>query len=394
MIRGGGSGVDILVLGGGIAGATVAAHLSEDRRVVLIEREPDCGYHTTGRSAAMFLPSYGAAPVRPLTAASRAFLERPPPGFDGTLLRPREALHVGRKDQLGHLDALARRLPSPVWLSSAAARARVPILRPSEVRAAILETGCGDIDVNRLHQGFLRQAREAGALILTSARDIRVSRVGGLWRVRADACEVAAPVLVNATGAWADEVAAGAGVAPKGLQPLQRTVVLVDPPAHKGFVDWPIVKDVDERFYFRPFGGRLLVTPADEAPSPPCDAQADVLDLACAMMRFHDVAAHPVKAVRHRWAGLRTFAADRAPVIGWDKAAEGFFWFAGLGGFGIQTSPAAGRLAAGLIREGSAPAELVDQGVDPAAFDPGRQGLDGGQAVRLRTPARMGGRPS
>lgn len=384
----------MLVLGGGIAGASAAAHLAGERRVVLIEREPACGYHTTGRSAAMFLPSYGAAAVRPLTAASRDLLERPPAGFDGALLRPRDALHVGRKDQIGHLDDLARRLPSSVWLTDVAARAKVPILRPSEVRAAVLETGCGDIEVNRLHQGFLRQAREAGARILTSAGEIGVSQVGGLWRVRSGAWEVTAPILVNATGAWADEVAAKAGVEPKGLQPLRRTVVLVDPPAHAGFLDWPIVKDVDERFYFRPFGGRLLVTPADEVPSAPCDAQADVLDLACAMMRFHDVAAHPVRAVRHRWAGLRTFAADRAPVIGWDKVAAGFFWFAGLGGFGIQTSPAAGRLAAGLILNGSPPAELLDLGVDPAAFDPGRPGLDEGQTARPRAPARVAGRPS
>jgi D-arginine dehydrogenase len=376
---GGRQEVDVVVLGGGVAGATILAHLAGDRRVVLVEREPACGYHTTGRSAAMFLPSYGAAAVWTLTLASQAFLERPPQGFGGTLLRARDVLHVGRKDQLARLAALERRIPSATRLTGAAARERVPILQPTEVAAAVLETGAGDIDVHRLHQGLLRAACESGARILESAGEVRLSRTAGLWRVRARDWEIWAPIVVNATGAWADETAAAAGVVPRGLRPLQRTVILVDPPVDPQFLDWPIVKDVDERFYFRPFGGRLLITPADETPSAPCDAHPDVLDVACAMMRFEDVALHPVRTVRRRWAGLRTFAADRAPVIGWDGAVEGFFWFAGFGGFGIQTAPAAGRLAAGLIRDGKAPRDLLDQRVDPAAFDPGRPGLDGDQ---------------
>jgi D-arginine dehydrogenase len=252
-----------------------------------------------------------------------------------------------------------------------------------------LETGAGDIDVHRLHQGFLRAARDFGARIIESAGAVVVSRLGGLWRVRGRDCEISSPVVVNATGAWADDTAAAAGVARRGLQPLQRTVVLVDPPDDARFLDWPIVKDIDERFYFRPFGGRLLITPADETPSAPCDAQPDDLDVACAMMRFHDVALHPVRAVRRRWAGLRTFAPDRAPLIGWDPTAEGFFWFAAFGGFGIQTAPAAGRLGAALILNGRAPSELLDQGLDPAAFDPARLSLDRDQIGQAPAPGRM-----
>ncbi len=327
----------------------------------------------------MFLPSYGAASVRPLTQASRQFLEAPPQGFGGALFRPRDALHIARRDQLPRLEALAQEIPSSIHLSGAAARERVPILRQSEVSAAVLETGAGDIDVDRLHRGLLQQARNSGAQIVESAGDVQIDRVRDLWRVRARGRDFTAPILVNATGAWADQTALAAGLEPKGLQPLQRTVVLVDPPARKDFHDWPIVRDVDERFYFRPFAGQLLITPADETPSPPCDASPDALDVAIALMRFHDVALHPVRTVRHQWAGLRTFAADRAPVIGWDR--DGFFWFAGLGGFGIQTATAAGRLAAGLILNGSIPAELADAGVDPAAFNPWRPALDSPQTV-------------
>ena len=375
--------VDALILGGGIGGATVAANLAPSQRLILFEREPDCGYHTTGRSAAMFLPSYGAASVRPLTQASRGFLEAPPQGFGGALLRPRDALHIARRDQLPRLEALAREIPSSIRLSGAAARERAPILRQSEVCAAVLETGAADIDVDRLHWGFLQQARDFGAQIIKSAGDVQIDRVGDLWHVRAKGRDFTAPILINATGAWADQTALAAGLEPKGLQPLRRTVVLVDSPARKDFHDWPIVKDVDERFYFRPFAGQLLITPADETPSPACDAWPDALDVATAMMRFHDVALHPVRTVRHQWAGLRTFAADRAPVIGWDR--DGFFWFAGLGGFGIQTAAAAGRLAAGLILNGSIPAELADAGVDPAAFDPRRPNLHRPQTVDAGT---------
>lgn len=213
--------------------------------------------------------------------------------------------------------------------------------------------------------------------------------MGDLWRVRAGGHAFTAPILVNATGAWADQTALAAGLSPKGLRPLQRTVVLVDPPVHQNFLDWPTVKDVDECFYFRPFAGRLLITPADETPSAPCDARPDVLDVAQAMMKFHDVARHPVTAVRHRWAGLRTFAADRAPVIGWEKDACGFFWFAGLGGFGIQTAATAGRMAAALILESSVPAELLELGLDPAAFDPCRRALDLHQATERPSVARL-----
>ncbi|UTP38875.1 FAD-binding oxidoreductase [Phenylobacterium sp. LH3H17] len=369
--------VDILILGGGIAGAAIAAQLAGSRKVALLEREPVLAYHTTGRSAAMYIPSYGGSAVRPLTAASGAFLHAPPPAFGGSLLRRRAVLHIARQDQLQRLAAFVRAMDAGVdlrGLDGDTARALAPILRPQAVAAAVLEEEAGDIDVARLHAGYLRQARSAGALVLTGLGDIRLERRFGVWRAKTCGPQFSAPVVVNATGAWADQTALQAGARPQGLTPLLRTVVVTDAPTAPSFADWPVVKDVDEQFYFKPFSGQLLITPADEEPSAPCDAAPDPLDIACAMFRFADAADHPVVSVRRRWAGLRTFAPDRAPVVGWSRHDEGFFWMAGLGGFGIQTSPALGRLAASILLGRPVPPDLSDFGVDARAFVPDRPG--------------------
>lgn len=363
---------DVIVLGSGIAGASIAAHLAPCCKVTLIETEEISGYHTTGRSAAMFIPSYGTDTTRPLTRASRAFLQAPPPGFGGSLLRRRAAMHVARSNQLAALSDLAQRVEDPVRLSAAEAVEHVPILRRGGIEGAVLEPDAGDIDVGRLHAGWLRQAREHGAEIRLGVGGYAIERRQTGWRLGGSDWTMHAPVLVNATGAWADATAMAAGLGPKRLEALRRTVVLVEAPPHDGFQDWPIVKDVGERFYFRPFAGRLLITPADEKKSPPCDAQPEPLDIAIAMMRFHDVADHDVHAIRHKWAGLRTFAPDRSPIIGWSEEAPGFFWFAGLGGIGIQTAPASARLAAALLLGAAPPTDLVDQGLQVSALHPAR----------------------
>ena len=368
-------GFDVVVLGGGVAGAGLAAQLAGELRVALVEQEPELGYHATGRSAAMYIPSYGGPAVWPLTAASRGFFEDPPRGFAGRLLNSRPVLHIARADQADRLDVFARRnagVAALRRLSRDGALRRAPILRPQAVSTALLETEAGDLDVARLHAGMVRRAREAGAVILADAGWPHIDREGSRWRVHTRQAALLAPILVNAAGAWADETAVAAGLAPMGLTPLLRTAILVDAPRQIGFHDGPVVKDIDERFYFRPLGGRLLITPADEAASPPCDAIPHELDIACAMLRFQDAADHPTTRIHHRWAGLRTFAADRAPVIGWSQAAPGFFWLAGLGGFGIQTAPAVSRLAAALVRGRRAPQDLSDHGVDAAVYSPAR----------------------
>ena len=363
---------DVLVLGSGIAGATLAAHLSGRRKVAILERELLLGSQTTGRSAAMFLPSYGGQKVRPLTRASRGFFNAPPKGFDARILTPRAALHIARTASLGKLHQLAAELATARALTREQARALVPILRPSSVAAGLLETDAGDLDVASLHSGFLRACRETGGVTVADVGDVDIRRLGSLWRVRTGKGDFLAPVLVNAAGAWADATAQAAGLALKGLGPLRRTVLLTDPPAKPGFADWPTVKDINERFYFRPYSSSLLVTACDETPSPPCDAQADIFDVAYAVARFEFATSQRVRRVNLRWAGLRTFAPDRAPVIGWSEEAEGFFWLAGLGGVGIQTSPAVGRLAASILLRQPTPSDLIEHGVRPELYAPSR----------------------
>jgi D-arginine dehydrogenase len=361
-----------------MAGAALAAHLSAGVRVTLIEREAVLGYHTTGRSAAMYIPSYGGAAIAGLTAASRGFFTHPPRGFGPPLLSPRPVMHLAGPGQVGRLERLAARHAADRhgvrldWLDGHAAQARAPILRSETTAAALIEAGAGDLDVARLHATFLCQFRDAGGQLVVDAGPSAIETDGSRWRVRGQGVDVSAAVLVNAAGAWADETAIAAGLAPLGLTPLRRTVLLAKAPDHDAFADWPVVKDIDERFYFRPCGGRLLITPGDETPSAPCDAVANEIDIALGMARFGAAADHPVRHLVGKWAGLRTFAPDRAPVVGWSTQRPGFFWLAGLGGFGIQTAPAMGRLAAALVEGHRVPSELIDHGVQARAYAPGR----------------------
>jgi len=365
---------DVVILGGGVAGAALAAHLTPGRRVAIVEREAALGLHTTGRSAAMYIPSYGSTVIQGLTVASRDFFVVPPRGFGAPLLSPRAVAHIADEARRDRLQGLIAGRGRFTQLDGEQARAATPsILRPQAVSAALIEQGCGDLDVSRLHQGFLRQAREAGVAIRTGAGRCVIERNETGWRLRGRDLDIAAPILVNAAGAWADEVATDAGTQVQTLTPMRRTVILVQAPNAPDFAGWPVVKDVDERFYFRPYGGRLLITPADETPSPPCDAAPDEMDVAEGMARFEAVADHPVRSLVARWAGLRTFAPDRAPVVGWSRDTPGLFWLAGLGGFGIQTAPAMGRLAAALVEGRPVPGDLLDQGVDAQAYAPSRR---------------------
>lgn len=368
---------DVLVLGGGIAGVSVLAQIAPYRKTALLEAEPALAYHTTGRSAAMYAPGYGGPAVQPLTAASEAFFRHPPDGFEAPLTVPRPILHLAGPGQVDALVAQARERPhdrSLRWVSPQEATARVPILRRRRVSAGLLDERGADIDIARLHAGWLGQARAAGAAVMMGLGQLEVARAGDTWRVFGDELDLSAKVVVNATGAWADATAQRAGVRTQSLMPLSRTVALVDPPATPGFDGWPTVIDAEERFYFRPFAGRMLVTSANETPSPPCDAAPDELQAALALARFGEACDHKVLRIVRRWAGLRTFSPDRAPVIGWSASAPGFFWHAGLGGFGIQTAPAAARLAGSLILGRPPPADLAGHGVDPQRYAPDRHG--------------------
>lgn len=366
---------DVLIVGAGIAGASLAWHLGAQRRVVLLERESLPGAHATGRSAAIFSELYGDPVVRALTRASRAFLETPPPGFSETpLLSPRGILHLARDDQRGLLADLARDAEvsrvAAQTLSAQETRRRVPILRESYVSAAVLERDAKDIDVHALHQGYLRGAKSAGVQLCTDAAFLRAERTPTGWSVEMTQGRIAAAILVDAAGAWADAVARDSGVAPLGLAPCRRTMAVV--PLSGPVRDWPFVVDIGEAFYFKPESGGLLLSPCDETPSPPGDAAPDEIDIAIGIDRVQQAADIEVRRVLRAWAGLRSLLSDRLPAVGFDPRVPGFFWLAGQGGFGIQTAPALGALGAALILERALPDFADEHCIDPTALVPGR----------------------
>ncbi|WP_304190631.1 FAD-binding oxidoreductase [Phenylobacterium aquaticum] len=358
---------DVIVVGAGMAGASIAAELAaRSARVIVLEAEDAPGRHTTGRSAALFSEIYGNEVIRALTRASRPHLA------DG-FMTPRDCLHIASAEQLGRLEAFAALQDvagSSRRLSAQEALALCPILRPDYVAGALAELNAYDIDVDALHQAYLRQIRALGGQVVCDAGLERAERADGAWRVRAGGADYAAPVLVNAAGAWGDVVAARAGIAPLGLEPKRRTIAIVPAPADGRCDDSPFVVDVDEQFYFKAEAGRIMLSPADETPSDPCDAAPDELDVAIAIDRVQGAADLSVTRVLSSWAGLRTFAPDRTPVLGFDGAKPGFFWCVGQGGYGIQTAPAMARLGAALVLGEALPAEL--ESLDPALLSPVR----------------------
>ncbi|MFQ5785933.1 MAG: NAD(P)/FAD-dependent oxidoreductase, partial [Alphaproteobacteria bacterium] len=368
---------DFLVIGGGIAGASAAYELAARGRVVLVEREGAPGYHTTGRSAAMFLENYGAPVVRKLASASRAFLDAPPDGFaEHPLLSPRGLMYVARADQRAAVEAMLAatddRPRTVCEIDTARALAMMPTLRPDYVAAALLEADAADIDVHALHGGFLRGLRARGGRVVADAEVTALDRRDGTWRAITRAGELSGTVVVNAAGAWADEIAGLAGITPVGLAPKRRTAFTFDPPEGHDVSTWPLVADIDEQFYFKPEAGRILGSPADETPMPPCDVQPDELDIAVAVDRIERATTFKIRRLTHRWAGLRSFVDDHLPVVGYAPEAQGFFWLAGQGGVGIMTSPAMARSAAALVCEKDLPEDLRGLGVRAADLAPDR----------------------
>jgi D-arginine dehydrogenase len=368
---------DFIVIGAGMAGSSAAYELSAASRVLVLEQEERPGYHTTGRSAALYAETYGNRTVRGLTIAGKAFYLDPPAGFtEHPLLRPRGVMLIGRADQeanLGRFLAEVAGLRSNIRrIDLAEAHRRSPVLRAEYLAGAILDPDAMDIEVHGLHQGYLRGLKARGGQLVTDAGVSALERQGGTWLVHTKAGEFRAPVIVDAGGAWCDEIAVMAGVQPVGLVPKRRTAILFQPPAGVDPREWPSVIDVDEEFYFRPDAGRIMASPADETPMPPCDVQPDELDIAILIDRLEKVANLPVLRIENRWAGLRTFARDKTPVIGYDPKVEGFFWLAGQGGYGIQTAPGISRLVAALARHRRVPEDMADLGVTELALSPDR----------------------
>ena len=369
---------DFLVVGSGIAGSSIASELAATAKVLLIERESCHGYHTTGRSAAMFIESYGNAWIRRLTGASRGFFDSPPDGFcSHALLKRRGSLTIATRDQISALEVLAADVKATgsevQQIDGEAARALTPILRRDRVAQAVFEPNSCDIDTHGLHGGFLCLARARGADVRLNAGVEGIERRTAGWRISlAGGAPVEARVIVNAAGAWADVIAGMAGVRPIGLEPRRRTALLIDPPVGLPIDGWPTVMDVDERFYFKPESGSLLASPADETPSAPVDAAPEEIDIAECIDRIELATTLCVTQVRRSWAGLRTFAPDRTPVFGYDPDVADFFWFAGQGGYGMQTAPGAARLAAALALGQAIPPDLGEHGLGPAPFCPSR----------------------
>ncbi|HIC80275.1 MAG TPA: FAD-binding oxidoreductase [Kiloniellaceae bacterium] len=365
---------DFLIVGAGIAGASAAYELAAGGSVIVLEREEAPGYHTTGRSAAQFLESYGNDVIRAITRASRTFYDAPPEGFaEHALLSPRPSVYLAREDQL---DSLADFQKGPgadtAALTAAEVAELVPVVRPGYAAAGLIEENASDIDVHALHQGYLKGLRRRGGQVVTRAEVTAARRAGGVWQVETAKGAFAAPVLVNAAGAWADALGRLAGAEPIGLQPKRRTAITFDGPEGSDCREWPLVADIAESFYFKPESGRLLASPGDETPMEPCDVQPEELDIAVTVDRIERATTLKVRRIAHKWAGLRSFVADKSLVIGFDGAVEGLFWLAGQGGYGIQTAPAAARCAAALATGADLPGDVAKLGLTAEAIAPAR----------------------
>jgi D-arginine dehydrogenase len=367
---------DIIVIGGGMAGAAVAAHLSQHATVRLLEMESQPGYHSTGRSAALFSESYGNSVIRALSRSSRDFFFSPPAGFCETaLVQPRPVLIIAQEHQrelLAHYKGDLEANDTAEEISADEAVLLCPILRRELLASALISRGSADIEVHELQQGYLRLLKARGGIIITNAEVTGLTRASQGWEVETRGAVYRATRVINAAGAWAGQVGALAGAQDIGLTPCRRTAVLIDPPDGQETRHWPMVLDVAEQFYLKPDAGLLLLSPADETPVEPGDAQPDELDIAIAVDRIEIATTLQVRRFRRKWAGLRSFVTDRSPVVGYDTRQAGFFWLAGLGGYGIQTAPALSELAARLVM-GLEPSDHAAKfGIQISAIDPAR----------------------
>jgi D-arginine dehydrogenase len=368
---------DTIIIGAGMAGSSAGYALAAQGRVLILEQEDQPGYHSTGRSAALYAETYGNATVRALTTGGKGFYLNPPSGFAShPLLLPRGVVFIGRTDQrrsLDHfLDEVAGLRSNIRRIDAAEVEASVPVFRPGYLADAVLDPDAMDIDVHALHQGYLRGLKARGGQVVTDAQVRGLTRQSGRWIVESKAGRFEARMIVNAAGAWADEIGALAGAKPIGLVPKRRTAIRFTPPAGTDITRWPTVIDADEQFYFRPDAGKILASPADETPMPPCDVQPEDLDIAILVDRLEKIITLPIPRIEASWAGLRSFVPDKTPVVGYDETLEGFFWLAGQGGYGIQTAPGIATLVAALVRRHPVPGELADLGVTEAALSPSR----------------------
>ena len=368
---------EFLIVGGGVAAASTAYWLSRNAQVLLLEQESQAGYHSTGRSAALFMESYGTPQVRALTMASRAFLQAPPAGFsDYSLLTPRGAMMVaehGQDEMLSaHWDVLRQVTQKGRLLNTQEACEYLPVLRSEKILGGICEPDASDMDVHSIHQGYLRGAKQNGAQLVCNAQVTQIQRSGQVWQVLAGGHQYEARVVINAAGAWADAVAAMAGVVPIGLVPKRRSALIFEPPTDMNCGAWPMVVGIDESWYIKPDAGKLLGSPANADPVAPHDVQPEELDIAMAIDRIQTMTTLEIRRPIRTWAGLRSFVTDGDLVAGFDPQVDNFFWVAAQGGYGIQTSAAMGECCAALARHQELPSHATSHGLTQSMLSPQR----------------------
>ncbi|SDE74782.1 FAD-dependent oxidoreductase [Ruegeria marina] len=367
---------DIIVIGAGIAGSGVAAELAEQAKVLMLEMESQPGYHTTGRSAAVYSQAYGSEPIRALTRASETFFKSPPEGFcDHPLLSERKAMLIANKDQMTWLEGVYSLLKdegSVRILSAAEVREMNPLVREDYVAGGLIDTASADIDVHGLHHGYLRQFKDRNGTLVCKAEVTALTRENGIWQVATSAGDFCAPIVVNAAGAWADQLGQMAGAEPIRLKPLRRTALMVAAPEDMDVEDFAMAVDIDEQFYLKPDAGKLLISPANEDWDVPSDVQPDEMDVALCIHRIEQAFDLSVRRVENSWAGLRNFVADKSPVAGYSQVVDRFYWLAGQGGYGIQSAPALSRFAAADVLKRDIPQDILDAGFDPETVSPAR----------------------
>ncbi|TFE68979.1 amino acid oxidase [Methylacidiphilum sp. Yel] len=370
---------DCLVIGAGIAGSSVGFHLAiKGLSVIILEKESSAGYHSTGRSAVFFRGSHGLPSVRVLTQASKQFFESPPaPFFSIPLTTPRNALFIAKKEKKDFLERWFKENQSAQLslrkITSEEALQMVPILKKESVAGGcILESSGKDINQPKLLQGYLEGVIQSGGKIYYKAFVKSIKKQRTEWVVEANEKLFKAPLLINAAGAWADEVACLASIKPLGIVPKRRTVITFDPPTNYSVQNWPMVLEISEEFYFKPYFQEILASPADRTPSIPCDAKPEEPDCILAIKRLEQATTIKIEKINRKWAGLRSFVEDELPVIGFDPEERGFFWVAALGGSGIETSPAVGEMAACLAINNKLPEFFSFYNIDPQRYSPAR----------------------
>ncbi|WP_169566723.1 NAD(P)/FAD-dependent oxidoreductase [Sneathiella limimaris] len=360
---------DVIVIGAGMAGISAAAEISKEASVLVLESEPTPGYHSSGRTAAIFIRNYGNAVLRALNAASEPFFLTPEGVSDSSLLTPRGELFFAREHELEDLENYMEGSDGLEILTPSEVVELVPILKKDPIVKAAYEPSAQDIDVDRILQGYLRQLRQNGGELLTNSEALEIKLERGIWKIHTPSGALEGKILINAAGAWADVIAERAGVAKVGAIPMRRTGAILPRPEIEGFDRWPLFVSASESFYAKPEAGKLMVSPADEDPVEPHDAWPDDMVLAEGLYRFEEATTLTVDRLEHSWAGLRTFVKDRTPVVGFDPDREGFFWLAGQGGYGIQTAPAMSQLTANLVLgKSSLLASEVIKKLSPARF--------------------------